>query len=99
MSIKPIHASVRMASGLARWYQDQLRRDNEVALGQRFAALDLGLARSTSSAFGGGAPITLVADRDDPLEQVWRLRSRRGAAGRPRATSPRAHRRRVSSSR
>jgi hypothetical protein len=56
----------------------QIRRDSEVTLGQRFAALDHGLAPSTPSVFGGGLPITVVPDRDDPLEQLWHLPSRQG---------------------
>lgn len=70
---------IRIASLLARHYQDQIRRDSEVTLRQRFAALDHGLAPSRTSAFGGGPPITVLPDRDDPLEQLWRLAARRSS--------------------
>jgi hypothetical protein len=50
----------RMASRVARAYQDQIRRDNESALRQQFAALDHGLVPTPTSIFGGGVPITVT---------------------------------------
>ncbi len=79
MQIRPIHAFTRITSLVARRYQDQIRRENEVTLAQRFAALDHGLAPPTVSVFGGGLQITAVPDRDDPLEQLWRLPAGREA--------------------
>lgn len=73
MQIHPTQPLIRIASLAARRYQDQIRRDSEVTLGQRFAALDHGLAPRTTSVFGGGLRITVVPDRDDPLEQLWHL--------------------------
>jgi len=66
-----------VASRVARAYQDQIRRDNEAALRQQFAALDHGLVPTTTSVFGGGVPITLAPSRTDPLEALWRLPARR----------------------
>jgi|GEM_PF-4693068 len=76
MQINPTQPFIRIASLLARRYQDQIRRDSEATLRQRFAALDHGLAPSTTSVLGGGLPITVVPDRDDPLERLWKLPSR-----------------------
>jgi hypothetical protein len=73
MQINPAQPFLRIASLVARRYQDQIRRDSEVILGQRFAALDHGLAPTGTSVFGGGLPITVIPDRDDPLEQLWHL--------------------------
>ena len=67
----------RTASRIARAYQDQIRRDNEAALRQQFAALDHGLVPTTTSVFGGSVPVTVVPSRTDPLEALWRLPARR----------------------
>ena len=66
----------RMASRVARAYQDQIRRDNEAILRHQFAALDYGLVPTTTSVFGGGPPITSAPSRTDPLEALWRLPAR-----------------------
>ena len=78
MQINPTHPFVRMASFVARRYQDQIRREIAVTLGQRFVALDYGLAPTRASVLGGGLPITVVPDRVDPLEQLWHLPGRHG---------------------
>jgi hypothetical protein len=78
MQIHPTQPFIRIASLVACRYQDQIRRDSEVTLGQQFAAHDHGLAPRTTSVFGGGLPLTVIPDRDDPLEQLWHLHARQG---------------------
>lgn len=78
MQINPAQRFLRIVSLIARRYQDQIRRDSEVMLGQRFAALDHGLVPTGTSVFGGGLPLTVVPDRADPLEQLWHLPARQG---------------------
>jgi hypothetical protein len=82
MQINPTRPFIRMASLAARLYQDQMRKDNATTLQQQFAALDCGRT-PTRSVFGGGVPITMVPNRDDPLERLWHLPTRPEAASRP----------------
>jgi|SRR5579863_2557792 len=73
MRINPTERVTRIAARVARHYQDQIRRETERALSERFAALDHGIVTAATSIFSGGIPVTVVPDPDDPLEQVWRL--------------------------
>jgi hypothetical protein len=73
MQIHLTQPFTRIASLVARRYQDQIRRESSVTLAQRFAALDHGLPPRTTSVFGRRLQITVAPDRDDPLEQLWHL--------------------------
>jgi hypothetical protein len=73
MEINPTRPFIRIASLLARLYQEQISRDNEATLRRQFAALDHGLPPTTTSVFGPGLPITVLPNPGDPLERLWHL--------------------------
>jgi hypothetical protein len=70
---------LRLLSPFRRLSQDQIRRDHETTLRQRFAVLDYGLPPTTTSLFGPGLPITVLPNPGDPIGRLWQLPARKQA--------------------